>query len=71
MFWSSGVDLPDDLEARIEDLTLDLIELPSGEKAFLSLHLPARLAPTRASISGAARQASMMACTLAAFLPQT
>jgi Family of unknown function (DUF5939) len=43
MFWSSGVDLPDDFEARIGDLTLDLIELPSGEKAFLSLHLPPEL----------------------------
>jgi class 3 adenylate cyclase len=40
MFWSSGVDLPDDLQARIEDVTLDLIELPAGEKAFLSLQLP-------------------------------
>jgi class 3 adenylate cyclase len=43
MFWSSGVDLPDDLEARIADLMLDLIELPAGEKAFLSLQLPAEL----------------------------
>src|SRR3954452_914438 len=40
MFWSSGVDLPDHLHARIEDVTLDLIELPAGEKAFLSLQLP-------------------------------
>src|SRR5215213_1142425 len=40
MFWSSGVDLPDDLQERIEDVTLDLIELPAGEKAFLSLQLP-------------------------------
>ncbi len=40
MFWSSGVDLPDNLQARIEDVTLDLIELPAGEKAFLSLQLP-------------------------------
>ncbi len=40
MFWSSGVDLPEDLGARIEDVTLDLVELPAGEKAFLSLQLP-------------------------------
>src|SRR4051795_10611608 len=40
MFWGSGVDLPDDLQARIQDVTLDLIELPAGEKAFLSLQLP-------------------------------
>ena len=32
MFWSSGVELPDDLQARIEDVTLDLIELPAGER---------------------------------------
>src|ERR671913_2509324 len=43
MFWSSGVDLPDDLEARISDLTLDVVELPAGEKAFLSLQLPHEL----------------------------
>src|ERR671913_56243 len=43
MFWSSGVDLPDNLEARIADLTLDLVELPAGEKAFLSLQLPHEL----------------------------
>jgi class 3 adenylate cyclase len=43
MFWSSGVELPEDLEARIEDITLDLIELPAGEKAFLSLQLPPEL----------------------------
>jgi hypothetical protein len=30
----------DDLGARIEDVTLDLVELPAGEKAFLSLQLP-------------------------------
>jgi class 3 adenylate cyclase len=43
MFWSSGVDLPENLEARIADLTLDLVELPAGEKAFLSLQLPHEL----------------------------
>jgi class 3 adenylate cyclase len=41
MFWGSGVDLPDDLETLAEKITLDLIELPAGEKAFLSLQLPA------------------------------
>jgi class 3 adenylate cyclase len=43
MFWSSGVELPEDLEARIANLTLDLVELPAGEKAFLSLQLPPEL----------------------------
>jgi class 3 adenylate cyclase len=40
MFWSSGVELPDDLEARLERVTLDLLDLPPGEKAFVSLQLP-------------------------------
>jgi class 3 adenylate cyclase len=40
IFWASGVDLPDDLESMGEELTLDTLELPSGEKAQLSLQLP-------------------------------
>src|SRR5205823_5931933 len=41
IFWSSGIDLPDDFERIIEDVTLDSVELPPGEKAQLSLTLPA------------------------------
>jgi hypothetical protein len=42
IFWSSGIDLPDDaFERMIEEVTLELIELPPGEKALLSLTLPA------------------------------
>jgi class 3 adenylate cyclase len=42
IFWSSGVNVPDDdFEAAIDDVTLDLLELPAGEKALLSLTLPA------------------------------
>ena len=41
IFWSSGIDLPDDFERIIEDVTLDSVELPPGEKAILSLQLPA------------------------------
>jgi class 3 adenylate cyclase len=41
VLWSSGVDLPDDYEGLIEDITLDSLELPAGEKAILSLQLPA------------------------------
>src|SRR5262249_52543945 len=41
IFWASGVDLPDDLESLGEQLTLDNLELPAGEKAQLSLQLPA------------------------------
>jgi class 3 adenylate cyclase len=41
IFWSSGIDLPEDaFERMIEEVTLELIELPPGEKALLSLTLP-------------------------------
>ena len=43
VFWSSAIDLPDDLDQVIEEVTLDAIELPPGEKALLSLQLPGRL----------------------------
>lgn len=41
VFWSSSIDLPDDLEQVGDEITLDTIELPPGEKALLSLQLPA------------------------------
>jgi hypothetical protein len=42
VFWSSGVDLPDDeaLAKWVEETTLDTLELSAGEKAVLSLQLP-------------------------------
>jgi class 3 adenylate cyclase len=40
VFWSSGADLPEDLEDRLGDVVLDGIELPAGEKAVLSVMLP-------------------------------
>lgn len=41
IFWGRGVDLPDDtLETAMQQVTLDAVELPAGEKAFLSLQLP-------------------------------
>ena len=41
IFWSSGVDLPDDgIEAEMEEATLDILELPPGQKAFLTVLLP-------------------------------
>jgi class 3 adenylate cyclase len=41
-FWGSGVELPEDgLDGAMQEVTLDAIELPGGEKAFLSLQLPA------------------------------
>jgi len=41
VLWSSGVDLPDNYEGLIEEITLDSLELPAGERAILSLQLPA------------------------------
>lgn len=41
VFWSSGVDLPEDFEQRLEEIVLDAVELPAGERVILSLHLPA------------------------------
>jgi class 3 adenylate cyclase len=43
IFWSSAIDLPDDLDRVIQELTLDTVELPPGERALLSLQLPAEL----------------------------
>ena len=40
IFWSSGVDLPDNLEELFEEFSIDTIELPPGEKAVLSVQLP-------------------------------
>src|SRR5438094_8956994 len=42
IFWSSGVDLPDDdtLAKWVKETTLDSLELSAGEKAALSLQLP-------------------------------
>jgi class 3 adenylate cyclase len=43
IYWSSGVDLPDDeaLARYFEEITLDSLELPPGEKATMSLQAPA------------------------------
>lgn len=40
-FWSSGVDMPDNFDEIVEEVVLDAIDLPSGERASLSLLLPA------------------------------
>jgi class 3 adenylate cyclase len=43
MFWSSGVDLNEEsFEQLTDEVTLDALELPPGEKAVLSLQLPAQ-----------------------------
>jgi class 3 adenylate cyclase len=43
IFWSSAIDLPEDLDRQIQEITLDTVELPPGGKALLSLQLPAEL----------------------------
>jgi len=41
IFWSSGIDLDKDSFASLtEEVTLDALELPAGERAVLSLQLP-------------------------------
>lgn len=42
IFFSSGVDLPENLEASFARILLEMIELDPGEKAFVSLQLPAQ-----------------------------
>jgi class 3 adenylate cyclase len=41
VFWGSGIDLPENFEGLIQEITLDSVELQPGEKALLSLQLPA------------------------------
>ncbi|MGO4711081.1 adenylate/guanylate cyclase domain-containing protein [Bradyrhizobium sp. 2TAF24] len=40
VFWSSGIDLPEDLESHFDEFAIEVLELPPGEKALLSLQLP-------------------------------
>src|SRR5690349_5437572 len=43
VFWSSGIDLNEDsFGSLVEEVSLDGLELPAGEKAVLSLQLPAQ-----------------------------
>src|SRR6202795_2222123 len=43
VFWSSGVDLNrESFESLTDEVTLDALELPAGEKAVMSLQLPAQ-----------------------------
>ncbi len=46
IFWSSGIDLPqhETLAKMMEEVTLENVELPPGDKAILSLALPLGLA---------------------------
>ncbi|MBV9560029.1 MAG: adenylate/guanylate cyclase domain-containing protein [Bradyrhizobium sp.] len=40
IFWSSAIELPADLDRLWREVTLETIDLPAGERAILSLHLP-------------------------------
>jgi class 3 adenylate cyclase len=40
IFWSSAIDLPNDLEKLLAEVTLEAVDLPPGERAILSLQLP-------------------------------
>ena len=42
VFWSSAIDLPADIdmEKLLDEVTLEMVDLPSGERAILSLHAP-------------------------------
>lgn len=44
MFWGSGIDLPqgDAFDRLLQEVVIDSVELPPGEKAYLSLQLPAQ-----------------------------
>jgi class 3 adenylate cyclase len=41
IFWSSAIDLPADLEKLLQEVTLEVVDLRPGERAILSLQLPA------------------------------
>jgi class 3 adenylate cyclase len=40
IFWSSAIELPADLEKLLQEVTLEIVDLPAGERAILSLNLP-------------------------------
>jgi class 3 adenylate cyclase len=40
IFWGSGIDLPDEIDEILGRITLDVMELPPGERASMSLALP-------------------------------
>ena len=41
IFWSSGVDIPDEgIETEMQEAALDIVELPPGQKAFVTVLLP-------------------------------
>lgn len=40
IFWSSGIDLPDDISGIMDQFSMEALELPPREKALVSIQLP-------------------------------
>src|SRR6267142_6010414 len=40
LFWCSAIDFPADVEKLLEEVTLETVDLPPGERAILSLQVP-------------------------------
>ncbi|MBN8987601.1 MAG: adenylate/guanylate cyclase domain-containing protein [Rhizobiales bacterium] len=40
VFWSSAIDLPGDPGKLLDEVTLEIVDLPPSERAILSLHIP-------------------------------
>src|SRR5260221_4455748 len=40
IFWGSGSDLPDDLESKMDEFSLEFLELGAGDKAVVSTQIP-------------------------------
>ncbi|QPF87779.1 adenylate/guanylate cyclase domain-containing protein [Bradyrhizobium genosp. L] len=40
IFWGSAIDLPDDLDKVLREVTLEAVDLPAGERAILSMNVP-------------------------------
>src|SRR6266700_7131663 len=40
IFWSSAIELPADLQKLLEEVTLETVDLPPGERAIVSLQVP-------------------------------
>lgn len=55
VFWGSGFAVPEDFDSLIEQIVLDSVELPPGEKAILSLQLPAEFVIVFDPVSHAAQ----------------
>ena len=56
MFWGSGIDLPaESFDDLIDEVTVDAVELPPGDKAILSLQLPSEFVIVFEPVTHAAR----------------